>query len=96
MSGIFEALAKAQVSQGPSSPAERKLVSTAPQSQAAVSTKPDLTSATTSPGSSVWSSSWAARRTNPSAAPVVQRPGTASTLQSTGKTASVKEPSAED
>ena len=32
----------------------------------------------------------------PSAAPVVHRPGTASTPQSTGKTASVKEPSAED
>ena len=71
-------------SPSPSSPTERKFVSTAPQSQAAVSTKPDLTSATTSPGSRVWSSSWAARRTNPSAAPVVQRPGTASTPQEDG------------
>ena len=48
-------------------------------SQAAVSTKPARTSATTSPGWRLASSSVAARRTNPSQAPVCQSPGIAST-----------------
>ena len=52
-------------------------VSTAPHTQAAVSTRPARTSATTSPGWRLVSSSVAARRTNPSWAPVCQSPGIA-------------------
>ena len=63
----------------------RKTVSTAPHSQAAVSTRPARTSTTTSPGWRLASSSVAARRTNPSRAPVCQSPGIASTEHSTEK-----------
>ena len=69
----------------------RKTVSIAPHSQAAVSTRPARTSATTSPGWMLASSS--ARRTNPSRPLVCQSAGTASTEHSTKKNTSDREPS---